>query len=783
MTRRTLTALALLVVAACSTTPIVVTPRSFERPGKVAFACFDASGAVQPLDRCTVAADGTFDPDTSMLALVTQTARGEVAAVDLTASRLIDADPRVPGFTFVPVGVLPSDVIVPTMSPSKTYVSNGGESTLSVVSTAAFRAATVPTAADIETVAVPDGAPGALALSPDERTLFVAVPQAGVVLAFAIAADGSLGDAPMRITLGTTVPAGVDAASGSDWGKLCPSDPLERAALAARAPVSLGAAARPSSFVVDADEGHLIVTDAALPIVHVLDLATLTELEPFVVGVPTSEAALTPAVPVSELEGDCTAGATCTRYLYAIDATDGSVLVYDLVEHAVMPVSASDVGARDRIRLGAIARGVAVMSPEYPGTYCADGSDDATLASPVRMRGVFVAIAASDGTLRVIDVHDLDVTCRGGAACSSPPTENDQRVFIRRPRPRIGSFLTAGVSTLGAPSVVLDGQPFPVGNDGVTESTPAPDLSVVTCPTGQRQAYPAVDDSGAGALVCAGFDPWTMVTEAWVATWQGAIPGSQGGRGALGTAPDGTPTLTDPGLRFCAQGVLGSADVPSGAEPESASVGDMLAITATLPDANRERCLPMFPEDAAGLPARILVPIVSAANGSLRLEATVTVDGAPVDWSQVTSCYDELVTFEVRTRGEYTVVGDRTRFLHRVHPSTAVDAHCEVDTTQPRTRIGRARPGEDFVSPFIAFHIAAADFGDSTTTLAFVVGNVPPKLAVDFGSIGSGSRFVGSLPSSVRYNRVDGRLYAIDEAARGLVQLDLSPFTVRRTYE
>lgn len=783
MKSKSLTALVVLAAAAygCSSTPVVVTPRSFERPGKVAFACFEsASGVVLPLARCRVGDDGVVDPTTSLLALVTQTARGEVAAVDLTASRLLDSDTRVPGFTFVPVGELPSDIVVPASSPAKTYVSNAGTRDISVVSTAAFRAESFPSAADVLSVPVADGAPGAMALSPDEDVLYVAVPQAGVVLAYPILAGGSLGD-PMRVALGVAVPAPVDAVAGTDVGKICPGGSLDRPALAARAPVSLGPTARPSGLVVDAEAGHLVVTDAALPIVHVLELATLTELEPYVVGVPTSEAALTPPVPVSDLEGDCAAGAECTRFLYAIDAVDGSVLVLDLTERSVVPVSASDVGPKDRIRLGAVARGIAVLTPEYPSTagYCSVSSTSAGGASPTRLRGVFVAISVADGSLRVIDVHDLDAPCRGGAACSSPPSENDKNVFIRRHRPRIGSFLTQGIATLGAPTFSLDGQPFPVSDDGVTESAPAPDLIPLTCPEGQRRAYPNVDDPSVAALVCAASDPWTAASEAWIATWEGAIPGSQGGRGRIDRT---TPALHDPGLGFCGRGVLGASDVPGGDEPEAGYAGDVLAITAALPEDRRESCLSTFPEDAAGVPATVLVPIVRAFDDHLELEATGTVDGVPVDWSRIAECYVQLVTFDVRTRDVYTVVGDRSRFLHRV-VARDTDEHCEVDTSAPRTRVGRARPDTDFVSPFVAFHIGPTTFVDQRVGLAFVIGNVPPRLAVDFGTIGAGSRFVGSLPSSLRYNAIDRRLYAIDEAARGLVQLDLAPFSVLHTYE
>lgn len=47
-----------------------------------------------------------------LFALVTQTARGEVAVVDLTAGNVIDLDRSTPGINFIPVGALPTDIAV-----------------------------------------------------------------------------------------------------------------------------------------------------------------------------------------------------------------------------------------------------------------------------------------------------------------------------------------------------------------------------------------------------------------------------------------------------------------------------------------------------------------------------------------------------------------------------------------------------------------------------------------------------------------------------------------------
>src|SRR5205814_1507017 len=50
----------------------------------------------------------TYQPHT--LALVTQSARGELAVVDALANVLVDTRPNTPGFGFVPVGLLPEHV-------------------------------------------------------------------------------------------------------------------------------------------------------------------------------------------------------------------------------------------------------------------------------------------------------------------------------------------------------------------------------------------------------------------------------------------------------------------------------------------------------------------------------------------------------------------------------------------------------------------------------------------------------------------------------------------------
>lgn len=113
-------ALAALLFA-CSQTPTSVPVRTFERAQKMDVACvqlYDRTTGqpIEPLgrpqDECaTVPAnvDGnTFDKQ--LYALVTQTTRGELAVVNLSAGFLIDQSRATPGINFLPVGAVPTDV-------------------------------------------------------------------------------------------------------------------------------------------------------------------------------------------------------------------------------------------------------------------------------------------------------------------------------------------------------------------------------------------------------------------------------------------------------------------------------------------------------------------------------------------------------------------------------------------------------------------------------------------------------------------------------------------------
>jgi hypothetical protein len=104
------------VLAACSQTPTSVPIRTFERAQKVDVICLRVFGenAPEPLkqEECAPVPPNVNggNLDNQLFALVTQTTRGEVAVVDLSAGAIIDQSNAVPGLNFLPVGANPTDI-------------------------------------------------------------------------------------------------------------------------------------------------------------------------------------------------------------------------------------------------------------------------------------------------------------------------------------------------------------------------------------------------------------------------------------------------------------------------------------------------------------------------------------------------------------------------------------------------------------------------------------------------------------------------------------------------
>ena len=129
------------VVSACNQQTILTPIRSFDRPSDVALTCmrYDVNDVtpdrphgtyeVRPLSDCEPVraqslaqtiqypvptnfipplGPGSFVP--FLVALVPQSARGELALVDTAQGKLVDLDPYTPGFGFLPLGKLPEHI-------------------------------------------------------------------------------------------------------------------------------------------------------------------------------------------------------------------------------------------------------------------------------------------------------------------------------------------------------------------------------------------------------------------------------------------------------------------------------------------------------------------------------------------------------------------------------------------------------------------------------------------------------------------------------------------------
>ena len=528
-------------------------------------------------------------------------------------------------------------------------------------------------------------------------------------------------------------------------------------------------------------------------------------MAPIVTSVPVASFALTPRVPVTiDGEIDPEDPSTYERYIYAIDALDRSVMVlrYDEASpgsSAVLPVSVRGGAPRDRIRLPSGARVLEVITPDYPeGERCSDGSAFEAEAAPLTLRGVFLVAGLLNGTLQVIDVYDLDAECRGGVACTDPADPDDAEVYIRRHRPRIGGNITSELTLVSSPVVSTDRGTFTVDSDGSTGDdsipgfVPFPDVDgdemedeVVSCDPLEEQVFP-FEESGT-ALVCALNDPWAAEAETWVATWEGTLPGTTGGRGRFG-APATNDFLLE--IPVCDRGVLGreNVDALDGSLYEAGYQPDLLALTGTLPPSTEDRaeCQRFVdPDDPDGMLGRIEIPIVRSEqreiDGDIQ-HALILADGpreGAATLADLRTCFPELITYEIRSQGAYTVLGGRTGLQHRVVVDEATGA-CTVDPALPDTRVGRALPGRPFDNGVVRFVIeeTTSPLGPrSEVEISFQITGVPRELAIPVEDD------LTTVISDIAYSEMDERLYVVDTQFKGLVRIQVTPIQVLQAFE
>jgi len=406
MIMRARTILASLVVcaaaSACSQTPVVVPLRSMERPEDVDFICLEDTGRGTfrgvSLEMCAANFDNT--PRNAgafrLHAVVSQVSRGELAVVDLgrvpgDPAQLTKADPRIPGYTFIPVGAAPTDVVADPMG-SAVFVSSGRDPRIDVLPAAILRGPIDTKAASADPPPWPhidftadEGIPASMAIvrsrissEPEKHTnrLYVTLPDAKggpKIAVFDLTASAILPARIGDIPLGAPVPVplnlktaacGPRGASTPWWTAYdtCGGEP-------AKVSTGIVTVDTPTKFHlagVNVVGDKMFVADDQAPVVHVYDIkgGAGIEIRQIGVGATTSRLAVSPAVPdevtlhTSAAIETCVArgwvgdgldhsadsvaikdslGGRCRahRYLYAIDVTNpeagnGSIAIVDL---------------------------------------------------------------------------------------------------------------------------------------------------------------------------------------------------------------------------------------------------------------------------------------------------------------------------------------------------------------------------------------------------------------------------------------------------------------------
>jgi DNA-binding beta-propeller fold protein YncE len=866
--------LVLLGASACSDATPPPEPVSFERPTRVAFVCadatkgFDAEDAMLPLEQCQGAVGTTtFDP--VPYALVLQSSRGEVAAVDGRAWRVLDSRSDIPGKTFVPVGALPVAIVAAPDS-RFVYVAEGGSRSISVLRTGAVLHYVPAQSATVQQVSLrpAEGAapvePFDMVMSPTHDALFVSARDAGTLLRIGICADRNDGCEPGQLLQDDITRVPVD----ESWAKL-PADAFNNDASmgweepyrytcdeavlqdAASEPPALPSQAAdpgapaPAGLTVDATNGVVLVADARQPIVHrikvdVSDWASPADAidVPILTGAPTERVAITPPVPVDLSSRDM------TQYVYAIDVRDGSVLVAQ--DGRVRNVNANPTYRADRLDLGPslasvslTALSIEVVTPRYDvndpwvrksetpatesdPTLCVDANFQRRLAE--RLRGVFLAVGSTDGTVRIVNVHDMELKechtqesgcARGAAPSYNPYVDAYDPLPIVRNRVRFRTYSSSDLSAKAvlSPTVVpqftLQSTTVGVKADGTTNDTRVGGLDCIQCGDKQAVSFPTAststangsgaDDAGvaqadavasangsgcqedAPGRVCSMADPYVDPLN-WVAIYEGAIPGAVGGRGTLSERAGDDKTAEFQGeLGFCSAGVLGD---------DVLSEGDQLVITSVLPPdklraqlgvtlsaGETETCNKLVSaRDSDGTP--IAFAIREAHADHLVISASLLAPrAAPADWELVAKCFAGLpLAYQVRVRNSFVVYDtERARFQHHV-VADSESGRCRNDPAQSNQPTGRARKGRKFDNGLIAFQLKEGNYARLAALRLFGSSNAP-KLRVSAGDFSGSTNWQGVMPVDLRYSPIDQRLYIVDITARGLMRLALNPMS------
>ena len=861
--------------------------------------------------------EATFDPDINarFLGAVTQIQTGEVAVVDFTSSTIINTNQTIPGVTAVTVGEQPTGIQISPFDPTFTYVTSFSPKSLQAIESAELvsgEALQAPQEVRFDggptDLAMHESATTVVARNDDGqitgvdptaskveyRYLYAAIPDLGHVVQVQVMIDENgaqtLGE-PFPLPLGdpencdTVTQVTPPDSNATDYNRICPVGFLDRQGRVVKTvtttqPCSEGPSVgpRPVSLAIDlgsehgtgavmesddtfssgdTDDDFLLVADANQPLIHRFKLSAdgATRMDPIVTGTPTSEIDVTPLVPRSSDPDDT---AATERYLYAVSAIDGSILVVDYTEDppgtteedkkfgSVLPVlsgvsaraNQENVESRDRIRFDfSNVRAIEVVSPSYaleddpdsggmrvPAEDICSSSDSNAFAlaqNEANLRGVFLTVSLSNGTMFIVDIYDLNAPCRGGEgniACTLAETGPDRFASIRRHRLRFGFTPNSLITVDGSPSFQFNTAPGGIDETtGDATGSDGPGLEFINCPPSQE----VEDDEGttqivssmtavfgvpptgstSEALICASSQVWSNFSQGWDATWEGLIPDSEGGLGLFADVSLPIPSPNgerQPGnwfqagdVPFCRVGVLG----PQGADaaPVQSYAGDRLLITGELPPSTRDEpaCEEFqdLKDDIDDLP--VWFPVKRAFNDQLEIGPSPNPGRYTLD--EVRNCFPQFTEYQIHTQDAYTVTGTTTGFINRVVPNA--DGECVLDPARPidlptpeepfvdvdTYLTGRAFEDKLFINPIVSFEIRPfpPDTNVTDSTVAVLNFNILNQFSNLFLV---NSAAVRSLPSSMLFSPERDELFFVDLEA-GVSTIQFSPLNFVQTLD
>ncbi len=899
MKRLALMLLGALALVSCNSNANNVVLSSLDRSDKMQFICADLdliTGNFYQLKQLFpeyLCQQGTnFAPEVTaqFLTAVTQIQTGEVAVISFTTSAILDTNRTIPGVTALRVGEQPTGIQLSPFEPSYTYVSSFSPKSVQAIPTEEIvtgastdESQQVRFAAGPSDLALHEWAELFSETTDSEgriisangtiiyRNLYAALPELGKVAVIPVVLKpdpeqptrmihGSLGT-PSFIDLGTydcaTAQVPSPASRSDDYNRICPQDFEDRAGRfikeveTTQTECTDGPTPGPRPVTLAIDYGLqtdraddvLLVADANQPVIHRFSLFTsgATALDPIVVGTPTNDVAVTPFVPASSDPDDV---AATERYLYAVSATDSSVLAVDYTPgsatfRAVLPMVAGistraneeNVESRNRVRSAfSNVRSIEVVTPFYnlnedPNTgaatvpqeeICTSNDSDAfALAQNSRnMRGVFLAVSLSNGTLYHLDIYDLNAPCRGGQgniACTLAETGPDQFASIRRHRRRFGFTPSTFIEIDGTPSLQFNAAPGKLDEtNGTPLNSDGPGLEFISCPASMFNVFGAnTSGSTSDALICSSSQVWSTFTQRWDARWEGLIPQSEGGLGLfadesfpIGEYPD-APDM-EPGtwfrggdVPFCRVGVLGdqmgaATSSPLSIDHLASYEGDRVLIVGELPPSTRNspRCEEFgdLREDIDDFP--VWFPIVEAYNDQLKVGRSPNPGRYTLN--DVRFCFNQFTEYQIHTRDVYTVTGTTSDFIHNVIPDPLTGECILNDGDEPNGRplnpadvdtylTGRAFEGTQFINPTTSFQIGLFPEGTSVTDSTVVLLNF--GILNQFGiEILDTSTSFRSLPASMLYSELQDSLFFVDLEA-GVRRIIFSPLSIVQTFD